>query len=83
MPCFGNSEDRRQPVLRIKCQFPPDPEQYLPRLTEHKVQNEPDDVIDDPSSVFFDPNEKAGFVYTHVPSIKFDYAKQLVLTLPK
>ncbi|XP_065053294.1 serine/arginine repetitive matrix protein 2-like isoform X1 [Rhopilema esculentum] len=36
---------------------------YLPKLREHKIQEEPNFVIDDPSSIFFDPDEKAGFVY--------------------
>ena len=52
-------------------------------MTEHKIQTEPHDIIDDPSSIFFDPNEKAGFVYTHIPSIIIEYDKQLILTLPE
>lgn len=36
---------------------------YLPKLCEHKIQEEPNYVIDDPSSIFFDPDEKSGFVY--------------------
>eukprot|EP00112_Aurelia_sp_Birch-Aquarium-sp1_P025143 Seg822.4 transcript_id=Seg822.4/GoldUCD/mRNA.D3Y31 product="hypothetical protein" protein_id=Seg822.4/GoldUCD/D3Y31 len=36
---------------------------YLPKLREHKVQQEPGYVIDDPSSIFYDPDEKSGFVY--------------------
>eukprot|EP00794_Sanderia_malayensis_P003255 gene3255-3736_t len=36
---------------------------YLPKYTEHKIQKEPGFVIDDPSSIFYDPDEKAGFVY--------------------
>ena len=36
---------------------------YLPKLCEHKIQEEPNYVIDDPSSIFYDPDEKSGFVY--------------------
>ena len=35
----------------------------MPKLRESKIQEEPNFVIDDPSSIFYDPDEKSGFVY--------------------
>ncbi len=45
---------------------------YLPRYTQHKIQEEPGFVIDDPSSIFYDPDEKAGFVYNSVSESLYD-----------
>lgn len=58
-----------QNTTLVHADPPSNPSQYLPKLSEHIIQNEPDNVIDDPSSIFFDPNEKSDFVYTAVPII--------------
>ena len=43
---------------------------YLPKLHEHKIQEEPNFVINDPSSIFYDPEEKSGFVYKTSESLE-------------
>ena len=44
----------------------------LPMSIEHKVQSPSEEIIDDPSMIFFDPNEKADFVYKAVPFVSQD-----------
>ena len=63
----------------IHAEYPSNPNQYLPNISEHKIQNEPDCLIDDPSSIFYDPNEKPGFVYTATASYtnNFDYKQYI------
>jgi len=39
----------------------------LPNFQEHKVQDPNEEIIDDPSTIFYDPNEKADFTYRAVP----------------
>ncbi|XP_047136948.1 uncharacterized protein LOC100205793 [Hydra vulgaris] len=84
MFCFPISPQKRlrsNPFASfvIHAEFPSNPNQYLPNISEHKIQNEPDSLIDDPSSIFFDPNEKPGFVYTSTASYtnNFDYKQYI------
>ena len=39
----------------------------LPIFEEHKIQDPEEEIIDDPSTIFFDPNEKSDFIYKAVP----------------
>ena len=43
-------------------------------MLEHKIQEEPNFAIDDPSSIFYDPNEKSGFVYGAKEGLQWDNA---------
>ena len=39
---------------------------------EHRVQSPSEEFIDDPSIIFYDPDEKADFVYKAVPFVTQD-----------
>ena len=71
--CYFRTETRLENKIIIHTSFPENPSSYLPNVSEHIVQNEPESIIDDPSSIFYDPNEKSGFVYTAVPKHTFSY----------
>lgn len=44
----------------------------LPMFIEHKVQSPSEEITDDPSMIFFDPDERADFVYKAVPYVTQD-----------
>lgn len=54
----------------------------LPNFQEHKIQDPNEEIIDDPSTIFYDPNEKADFTYRAIPYITqdldFSYVQPIV-----
>ena len=65
-PDLPRKQEQRYLILN-KLNLPRRSRDYLPGYTEHKIQEDPNGFIDDPSSIFFDPDEKSGFVYKALP----------------